>query len=265
MEEFKRKPKSNRFSNLENNASNWIDNDEEWADLIDSKQKNKNAFDKGKDDEKVEVNIKLSLPKANLDKLKSLKLKKLNKKSVKSLKKYSKKQYIIAGAICCLIIIGVGFTILTNGKKSSKAVAGASKTASTKADSDIPEEKPKYPILYPGNKTEKTVGKIVRISPPNQPPAYTYIDNLGGIKIKVTQQEIPERFKTDPDGELSKLATAYNQKDIIQVDSVKVYVGKSTSGVQSLIFIKGNLLISITSENKVSDESWVAYISSLHS
>ena len=61
------------------------------------------------------------------------------------------------------------------------------------------------------------------------------------------------------------MATAYNQKDIIQVDSVKVYVGNSTKGVQSLIFIKGNLLISITSANKISEESRVAYISSMHS
>lgn len=268
MEDFKKKSQKNRFSvnqvNTDRSNSSWLD-DEEWVELKSQNSKNKYAFDKGKDDEKVEVNIKLSLPKANLDKIKKIKLKKLNKKSIKGLNKYSKKQYIIAMTICCVILIAVGFTIVINNKKSSKAVAGASKTASSKADSDIPEEKPKFPILYPGNKSEKSIGKIVRISPPNQPPAYTYLDNLGGIAIKVTQQEVPERFKSDQEGELSKLATAYNQKDIIQVDSVKVYVGNSTKGVQSLIFIKGNLLISITSANKVSEESWVAYISSLHS
>lgn len=266
MDEFKRRTPIRRFSSVPRDGArtSWLD-DSEWDDLKNNASKNKHAFDSGKNDEKVELNIKLSLPKDKIDRLKSIKIKKLNLKTIFKKSNSTKKKLILASSICFAVVIAVGFTMFINNKKSTKAVAGVSKISSSTENSDIPEEKPKFAILYPGTKNEKTVGKIVRISPPAQAPAYTYLDNLSGIQIKVTQQELPDKFKGDQDGELGKLATAYNQKDIIQVDSVKVYVGNSTKGVQSLIFIKGNLLISITSANKISEESWVAYISSLHS
>lgn len=265
MEFNSKKKKNNRFSDIGHN--NWLD-DEDWSGSVKMhSRKNPSAFDKGKDDEKVEFNIKLSLPKAKIQKVKSIgsKSKNLTKKVLSNTSKKSKKAKISFALILILVIIGVIFTMYKKNNNDAKEVAGAS-TGSQSGESTGPqEESPNYKILYPGAKNASTVGKIVRISPPGQNPAYTYVDTLGNIQINVTQQELPDKFKTDQDAELDKLAKSNNQNDIIQVDGVKVYSGQSTKGAQSLTFIKGNLLIFIKAGNKISDEAWVAYISALHS
>lgn len=260
-----RKPKQNKPSNL--GQGSWLD--DEWSDLASKSflgSKNQ-AFDEGRDDEKVELNIKFSLPKLKVQKIKQIKSKTgtLSKSSLDKLSSKSKKTKLSLTLILVLAISGVIFTINYNNHKNPKGVAGASITGQPNEQIDIPQEAPKYKILYPGTKNSSTVGKIVRISPPSQSPAYTYVDNLGGVQINVTQQELPDNFKTDQEGQLDKLAKANNQNDIIQVDSIKVYSGQSTKGAQSITFIKGNLLIFIKSGNKISDEAWVAYISALHS
>lgn len=259
------KQRDDRFSYLK--EDNWLD-DDSWEKLK-SRQDNKrhSAFDSGKDDEKVELNIKLSLPKVKIKKIKEIKSKTkiLSKSGLGRLSGMTKRSKLSVALILILVISGVVITTIHNNQKDAKSVAGVSTTGQTNEQIDIPEEAPKYKILYPGTKDSNTVGRIVRITPPNQSPAYTYVDNLGGIQINVTQQELPDSFKTDQEGQLDKLAKANNQNEIIQVDSIKVYSGQSTKGAQSITFIKGNLLIFIKSGNKISDEAWVAYISALHS
>lgn len=181
------------------------------------------------------------------------------KKTIKKIVQ-KRKKLIFASFIIVFGIIALTFIL----KDEPKDIAGVSTTSQTHSG-ELPREKPSFQILYPGNKTAENVGETVKISPPENAPVYTYLDQLNGIQINVSQQELPQNFKSNQDGELEKLAKNFQANNVIKVDSIIVYHGANESGVQSLIFIKGNLLITIRSSNTISDDTWAAYISALHS
>jgi hypothetical protein len=162
-----------------------------------------------------------------------------------------------------VIVISVPLLLIKNHNNSQQAnfspqVKGES------VPKTLTREKPSFRILYPGNKSEETVGEIVKNSPPGSAGSYVYTDQIGSVPIKVSQQELPKNFKDNQDAELSKLAKDFQANEVIQVDSIKVYHGSSASGVQSLILIKGNLLILIAASQALGDEAWAAYVSALH-
>jgi hypothetical protein len=49
----------------------------------------------------------------------------------------------------------------------------------------------------------------------------------------------------------------------LTVSGVEVYIGTSGKGPQSVLFTKNNLLILIVSSDKLTDDQWVQYISTL--
>jgi hypothetical protein len=239
----------------------WFEEDEEWKDLrssVDNESSGKRPkkglrkiFSKAESPFDDSVKPKASRPR-----------KQLNVKS-KAFISFAQKNKIVVGVGCVVVIVGIFALNKFVFNDDSKDIAGTSIT-SPKSGADLPREKPSFKILYPGTKNSDTVGEIVKVSPDGSAPAYTYIDRIGDIQINVTQQELPPNFKINQDGELTKLAESFQQRDIIQVDSVRVYHGSSSSGVQSLLFIKGNLLITVRASQKVTDDMWAAYISALH-
>ncbi len=246
----------NKSTNKNQVKSSWLD-DDEWADLrtkTSSNRKNKGAFDTGKDDEKVEVNIKLSLPKFRVKNAQEL----MRKVKVKKPHKIHKRWFILI----CLIAISVVVFIIV--QKPGKNTSGGNYTSQSVEKDDIVREKPTFSILYPGGKNEDDVGGIVRISPSGNSPVYTYIDTVAGTQVNVSQQQLPDNFKTDQEGKLKDLADSFQAKNYIKVDDVSIYHGENSSGVQSLIFIKANLLFTIRSAHKQSDDVWAAYVSALH-
>jgi len=230
-------------------AKDWFFDDPDWGTLAEDSKNSKNTKTSAYDnpvEESVEVKIKLAVPK----------------KLVNFFRKITKKNLAI-GVATFILITGVYVVLNATVLKPDKfnpEVAGSN----TPTSNLLPREKPTFSILYPGDKTEETIGEIVRISPPGNDPAYSYVDEVAGIKLNVTQQQLPERFKTNTDSELEKLAKDFQQNELILVDSVKVFHGRSESGVQSLTFVKGNLLIFIRSSQTIEDDTWAAYISSLH-
>lgn len=246
----------NKSTNKNQVKSSWLD-DDEWADLrtkTSSSKKNKKAFDTGKEDEKVEVNIKLALPKVGIQNAQRLVRKIRPKKPV------SRRRWWVV-AICCIAISVVVFIIV---QKPAKNAGTGNYTSQSTESEDIVREKPTFSILYPGGKGEDGVGDIVRISPSSNSPVYTYIDTVAGTQVNVSQQQLPDNFKTDQEGKLKDLANSFQAKNYIKVDDVSIYHGENSSGVQSLIFIKANLLFTIRSAQKQSDDVWAAYVSALH-
>lgn len=105
---------------------------------------------------------------------------------------------------------------------------------------------------------------IVKISPEGADPAYTYVDSItlpdgNEFEIQVTQQVLPKDF------DLESVALSFNANSMFRVDDISVYHGVSSTvnGVQSLLFIKDGLFISIRSSNTFSDDVWAGYIVSL--
>lgn len=120
-----------------------------------------------------------------------------------------------------------------------------------------------YQTLTPYGKPTEQLGGWHRVSPPKATPVYAYTDTIDSVSITVSQQPLPDKFIEGTDAELAELAKNFNATNEIKANGVKVYVGTSSKGPQSALFIKSGLLILIKSQSKINDDAWARYAESL--
>lgn len=123
---------------------------------------------------------------------------------------------------------------------------------------------PEYQTVLPKGKTISQLGGWKRVSPPEKDPVFAFADTIDGIPISVSQQPLPESFKSDTAGQVAELAKRFNATDETNAGDAKVYIGTSAKGPQSVIFAKGGVLVLIKSQKKIKDASWAEYAKSLN-
>lgn len=139
----------------------------------------------------------------------------------------------------------------------------ANRTNNTPTGSETLGESPKYQTLLPNGKSIETLGGWERISPDGKDPVYAYADSIDAVSISVSEQPLPEDFKSNVNKKVADLAERFSATNTIDADGTKVYVGTSTKGPQSVIFARDDLLILIKSQQKIKDAAWKSYIQSL--
>ena len=122
---------------------------------------------------------------------------------------------------------------------------------------------PGYETLLPTGKSIKTLGGWERISPPQSDPVFAYSDYIGTTSVSVSEQPLPASFKNDTTSQVADLAKKFNATKKITAEDTTVYLGTSAKGPQSAIFVKGDLLVLIKSQENIKDDAWVKYITSL--
>jgi len=122
---------------------------------------------------------------------------------------------------------------------------------------------PEYQTVLPGGKSADELGGWKRVSPPEKDPVFAYADEVSGIPISVSQQPLPNSFKTDTASHVADLAKAYNATTKITAGDTTVYIGTSAKGPQSVILTKKNLLILIKSQKTIDNVAWEEYVKSL--
>ncbi len=180
-------------------------------------------------------------------------------------KKSSKKQKTYALIAMCLLsgLLLVTTRTSTGSKESTTASLGASTSTSNGSlqDDGRTEEKPDFEIVYPAEKSN--LNAVTRRAPSGD-LIHTFKDEVDDVPIEVTEQEMPIAFEGNQAEKLKELATNFQASSVIQIDSLMVYHGlNEKTGVQSLFFIKEDVLFSIRAERKVVDDSWTGYILSL--
>jgi len=121
---------------------------------------------------------------------------------------------------------------------------------------------PEFALLYPDNRTREELS-IALVSPPGAAPVFTYVDLLDEINIQVSQQRIPDDLKSNQEAKLKELAEGFTANTPINGDDYRAFLGTSDKGPQSVIAIKGELLILIKSSREIKTDFWRAYLSSL--
>ena len=168
-----------------------------------------------------------------------------------------RREKVILAILSVGIIAGV-IILLKQAPSASPAQAGSDKNGSVSAEIPI-NQTPEFTVLKPSDRDIAALGGYAKISPEGAPPVYAYVDEINGIRIRVSQQELPSNIKRDSK-ELEKLANDFNANRNTFTDNNTIYIGESTKGPQSLIFRHDDLLVLISSDNKISDEAWKAYI-----
>lgn len=184
--------------------------------------------------------------------------------SLPKLPSLTKKQLLGAGAI---VMVGGG--LFFGGQsllkwRSHKGSTGVLSDNTKQEVQKIPlHQSPDFGPLTPAGKNIDQLGGFAKVSPANSAPAYAFVDTVVNVKIKVTQQELPQAFKINPVSELEKTAKNFNATKILQVDGNNVYIGLSEKGPQTVIFTKDGILVFIGAEKEIPDVSWVQYITYL--
>lgn len=170
-----------------------------------------------------------------------------------------RKTKLIGGTMIAIALVGLGGYYWLNGNSTTTAID----PHATDALPDLVRGTPEYATILPAGKTIESLGGWTRISPPGKDPVFTYTDTIGGSSINVSQQPLPDDFRKDTAKKVEQLAIDFNANEKATVGSTVVHIGTSATGVQSVIFYKGNLLILIKSTAKIQTNQWTQYISSL--
>lgn len=165
--------------------------------------------------------------------------------------------------LAVLIALGIVWVLQprekTKPEKASDVKSTAIKTKSTKLQKGTPD----YETYLPEGKTAKDYGGWTRVSPSKVDPVYAYSDTIGDVPVIVSQQEMPTDFKGNVEEKVEELAQDYSAGEKITAKDVTVYVGRSASGPESIIFVKGTTLILIKTDATVPNDALLAYVESL--
>ena len=208
------------------------------------------------DPKEITLNISMpSVPKITLPKIR-----------IPALPRVSKKRALMFGGIAAMLVAGgVGYNVYRDHQDSKAAATAGTTNGVTIRHLDAAKQtgKPDYDTVLPSGKTIKDFGGWVRVSPEDKNPVYAYADQIDTILINVSEQPVPDTFKKDINTSMDDLAASYSANDKIQVGSITAYIGTSLKGPQSVLLVKGDLLILMKSASKIADNHWSTYIRSL--
>lgn len=166
-----------------------------------------------------------------------------------------------AASVIVLLMIVFGLHHLTAAKLGPPPQAP---TAVSEKPTTLTRGTPKFATILPAGKTITSLGGWVRISPPDRNPVYAFIDHFGGIQLSVSEQPLPQKFRSDPAGQVAQLAQGFNAtQKVTDADGTIVYIGTAGNGAQSVILSKHQLLVLIKSVSTLTPSQWTAYTSSL--
>lgn len=140
---------------------------------------------------------------------------------------------------------------------SSEATPTQKRTRSTQSQT------PTFDTVLPSGKSIKSLGGWHRVSPHERAPAFAYSDTIGDVKLVVTQQQLPDDFRNDPEERVKQLANSADAKHEIKTNDSIAFLGSNEQGIQQVFLTKNRLLILIKTTDRISDQEWTEYISDL--
>lgn len=208
------------------------------------------------DDSAKTVEIKIALPV--LPKLSLPKLPKVRPAYIKNLTRITRKKVVVGSVIIVVAVASCAGYYLSNRPKAPAINAEA-----TSAPQDLVRGTPDYPTVVPDGKNIEDLGGWTRVSPPDRDPVFAYTDKIDEVPINVSQQPLPEDFKSDTAEHIEQLARGFKATEKITVGSTDVHIGTSAQGPQSVIFSQNDILILIKSTAPIDKNKWTQYVSSL--
>lgn len=200
------------------------------------------------------VTINLALPK--IDNLPS-KLKNVSHRQFKKIDR--RKLILVAGPICLIVVVLVGFDAfnkLTNDSEPPQ-VAGSSVT-----------EKADFIPLIPFSKDSSKKAVTTSLCS-NDSRLICFEDKYLNGELNVTQQELPPDQKIDPKKLIEIAKASFGQTGAVGYDEIQtkngnaVVIRYSEITAQRAVFVFQDRLVFITSEKSYSQPQWKEYFDSL--
>lgn len=256
----------------EQKGEDWFNNDPEWAELLRRSDKSINIPKKPKqstinknknnpntdittpsqnlggnfqqqEPKHIKLSIDLKLPKPKLHKIPNI-------RNIKS-KLKNKKIYMPLVALFFIGISVVVYNVKNHKTTLKKDPSGVLANIS---------QKPTFKTVLPNNSKETEPSKL-KYDAIKKVAQFT--DKISLIDVTVSEQELPETFKSSPDDKVAELAKNINANEVINEANPKAYLGTSLKGPQTVLFHKKGLLIFISSTAAIEKSEWASYITKL--
>lgn len=190
--------------------------------------------------DKKTVSVSIELPKFSI------------RKPALSRPSPKQKKILLRVGIVATVILVINALALTFIK--DKKDPGATQGVTTQAT------QPEFPVVLPDGSKQGLTNENINYDPVKKVASYK--DTLQGIDITVSQQPLPEAFKSDPAVQVEKIAKDFSADKALPTKSTKAFVGTSAQGPQSVVTWKKGVLIFIFANREIKDEEWVSYIDS---
>lgn len=203
------------------------------------------ALDTKEAPKKVEVKLNITLPHLS-------KYKKKIKGFFREILNLPRKITVSLAALAVLLVLVAGINKLNNKQDVSSDTGGAATGTAANA------VKPEFNSLVPEGKDSDFEASKVRYD--SEKKVASFEDTIIGVGITLSQQQLPENFKSDPEAEVQKIAENFGAREVIYAGEVKAFSGVSAKGPQTVIFSKHDLLIFIKSNEKLDKDGLIQYI-----
>lgn len=120
---------------------------------------------------------------------------------------------------------------------------------------------PTFATLEPDDDITKTKSGAIAFDASRNVASYT--DSIADIGITLSQQPMPEDFKSDTAGKLLAFAANINANEKIEARGTEIYIGTSVKGPQTVVFIKDDKLFFIGADSKLPYDQLQSYIEAL--
>lgn len=150
-----------------------------------------------------------------------------------------------------LLVIGGGAYLWLSGSQAPKEQPAVLSESTTS---------PNFDYTLPDGETAAIEGSV-RFDP--QRKVVNYKDTVAGVGVTISQQQLPEGLKDDPQEKVKKIAADFSATRALTTATPTAYIGDSIEGPQTVIFTKNDLLIFILSANKLDDKDWAEYVTKL--
>lgn len=155
--------------------------------------------------------------------------------------------------ITAVVMIAIGFSGLGFGIYQAH---------SSKADET--SNSPNFTPILPEGKSMSNLEGWQKLTSPDGDIFYAFVDTVNGVTVNVSQQQLPGKFKSDLSNKMLEMARAEKLTTKLEAaDGVKIYLGTSAKGPQSVMFTKNGVLISMKSWAAIPDADWITYVNSM--
>lgn len=205
------------------------------------------------------VSIQINLPQIRLPKLKIADAKQYvwPHLQIANQKLRQNRNYFIAGASVLVLVVSTfagGAYIKRSADARKAAKAAAAVTQKAKAVKTKPEFEPV---------TSGAAAEPAKSAYDSTKGVYSFADKVAGKDVIVSQQPVPEQFKSAFDA-VNDIAESLKAGQSTAINGGTAYIATDEqAGAQTVVFSKNNLLIFIQSPFKHSQAQWQAYINSL--
>jgi hypothetical protein len=166
-----------------------------------------------------------------------------------------KKVQIIGVSVASLVLVFGATQLIFTGNNDNGT------TGNTDVKGVTQKIDPEFATIAPGGDITNTKSGAFNYDPAKK--VASFVDTIGDVQITVSQQQVPDSFKSDEVAALEKLAKDIYANEVVKDANIPAYVGTSIKGPQTTVLVKNSNLIFIQSEKGIELADWANYINTL--